>query len=127
MKYITLIAVITAVLLQVIGAIPDSSVGGPMTMALVFFTAALVFGFFEAWSKKRGVLGYIVSLVAALVGAVVAAMLGGMAMDMILPHLGLEGSLAATRHPMLYVTSAGMMLLTLLGSWIALWVVNRLR
>ena len=127
MKYITLIAVITVVLLQFTSAIPDSSVGGPMTMALVFFTAALAFGIFEAWSKKRGVFGWIVSIAAAFVGAVVAAMLGGMAMDMILPHLNLEGSLAATRHPMLYVTSAGMMLLTLLGSWIALWVVNRLR
>lgn len=128
MIYIALIAVITVVLLQFAGAIPDSSVGGPMTMALVFFTAALVFGIFEAWSNKRGVFGFIVSIAAAIVGGVVAAMLGGMAMDVILPHLNsLQGSLAATRHPMLYITSAGMMILTLLGSWIALWIVNRLR
>ena len=47
--------------------------------------------------------------------------------ETILMHLDLEGPLAATRHPLIYVSVAGMMLLTLLGSWIALWIVNRLR
>ncbi len=40
MKYIALIAVIAILLLQLSGAIPQSSVGGPMTLALVFLIAA---------------------------------------------------------------------------------------
>ena len=127
MKYITLIAVITIVLLQLTGAIPQSSVCGPMNLLLAFFVAALAGGIYEEWSKKRGVLGWIVSIVASLAGAILAASLGSMVMETILMHLNLEGSLAATRHPLLYVSLAGMMLLTLLGSWIALWTVNRLR
>jgi hypothetical protein len=127
MKYITLIAVITIVLLQLTGAIPQSSVGGAMTLALVFLVAALAVGIHEAWSKNRGVLGWIVSIVASLAGAFLAASLGSMVMETILMHLNLEGPLAATRHPLIYVSFAGMMLLTLLGSWIALWIVNRLR
>jgi hypothetical protein len=38
-----------------------------------------------------------------------------------------EGSLAASGHPLLYVLLAGQMLLMLLGSWIALQIVNRWR
>ena len=127
MKYITLIAVITIVLLQLTGAIPQSSVGGAMTLALAFLVAALAVGIHEAWSKKRGVLGWIVSIVASLAGAFLAASLGSMVMETILMHLNLEGPLVATQHPLIYVSFAGMMLLTLLGSWIALWIVNRFR
>jgi hypothetical protein len=127
MKYVTLIAVITILLLQLTGAIPQSSVGGAMTVALAFLVAALAVGIHEAWSKKRGVLGWIVSIVASLAGAFLAASLGSMVMETILMHLNLEGSLAETRHPLLYVSLAGMMLLTLLGSWIALRIVDRMR
>ncbi len=127
MKYITLIAVITILLLQLTDAIPQSSVGGPMTLALVFLIAALAVGIHEAWSKKRGVLGWIVSIVASLAGGFFGASLGSMVMETILMRTNLEGSLAATRHPLLYVASVGMMLLTLLGSWIALLIVSRLR
>jgi hypothetical protein len=56
-----------------------------------------------------------------------AANLGSIVMGLILMPLNLEGPLAATRHPLMYVSLVGMMLLTLLGSWIALWIVNRLR
>jgi hypothetical protein len=45
----------------------------------------------------------------------------------ILGLLNLGGSLAATGGPLLYVSLAGMMLLMLLGSWIALQIVNRWR
>jgi hypothetical protein len=98
-----------------------------MTLALAFLVAALAVGIHEAWSKKRGVLGWIVSIVASLAGAFLAASLGSVVMETILMHLDLEGPLAATGHPLIYVSLAGMMLLTLLGSWIALWIVNRLR
>lgn len=127
MRYIALIAVITLLLLELSGAIPQSSVGGPMTIALVFFIAALAVGIHEAWSQKRGVLGWIVSIAASLAGAFLAASLGSMIMGTMLTLLNLEGSLAETRHPLLYVSLAGMMLLTLLGSWIALRIVDRWR
>lgn len=52
MQYIALIAVITLLLLEFSGAIPQSSVGGPMTIALVFFIAALAVGIHEAWSQS---------------------------------------------------------------------------
>ena len=51
MKYIALIAVIAILLLQVSGAVPQSSVGGPMTLALVFLIAVLAVGIHEAWSN----------------------------------------------------------------------------
>ena len=81
MKYIATIAVITVLLLQFVGAVPQSSVGGPMTLALVFFTAALAVGIHDAWTNNRGVLGWIVSIVTAVVGAFLAAEIGNIAMD----------------------------------------------
>ena len=120
MKYIALIAVIGIVLLQLSGSVPDSSVGGPMTLALAFLIAALAVGIHEAWTARRGVLGWIVSIVAAFIGGLAAAMLGGTLMDMILPFVHVDGSLAQSHHPLLYISAAAMMLLTLLGSWLAL-------
>lgn len=70
MKYIATIAVISILFLQFFGAVPQSSVGGPMTLALVFLAAALAVGIHEAWTNKRSVLGWIVSVVTAVVGGV---------------------------------------------------------
>ena len=125
MKTIALIAVIAVLFLEASGAVPQSSVGGPMTLALVFFIAGLAVGIHEAWSKKMGVRGWIVSIFASLAGGFVAANLGSMLMGTILSHANLEGSLAETGGPLLYAMSAGMMLLALLGSWIALRIVSR--
>lgn len=123
-----LIAVIGVLLLQLSGAIPLSSVGGPMMIALAFLLAALAVGIHEAWTKKRGVLGWIVSILASLVGAFLAAQLGGTVMAILLGtvfHVG--GSLAATGGPVMSVALASVMVITLLGSWGALWIVNRWR
>ena len=127
MKYIALIVVITLLALELSGAIPQSSVGGPMTIALVFFIAALAVGIREAWLNKRGVLGWIVSIVVSLVGGFFAAGLGSMVMETIRGLLNVEGALAETKHPLLYVSLVGMMLFALLGSWIALRIVDRMR
>jgi hypothetical protein len=54
-----------------------------MTLALVFLIAAVTVGIHEAWSNKRGVRGWIVSIVASLAGAFVAAEIGGMVMGTI--------------------------------------------
>ncbi|KRR14976.1 hypothetical protein [Bradyrhizobium valentinum] len=74
MQYIVLIAVIGILLLQLTGSIPLDSVGGSMVIALAFFAAALVVAIHEAWTKKRGVLGWIVNIVVSFVGAFLAAL-----------------------------------------------------
>jgi hypothetical protein len=133
MKYIAPIAVIAIILLQFSGAVPQSSVGGPLTLALVFFVATLAVGIHEAWTNKRGVLGWIVNIPVSLVGGFLAAEVGNLIFPLILMLanslglLNLGGSLAATGGPLLYVSLAAMMLLILLGSWIALQFVNRWR
>jgi hypothetical protein len=125
MIYIALIAVIGILLVQSSGAIPLASVGGSMTIGLVFIVAALAVGIHEAWTNKRGVLGWIVNMVVSFVGAFVAAPLGGMILGILLS----DGSqpLAATGGPRFSVALAGGMLVTLLGAWGALWIVNRWR
>jgi Na+/H+-dicarboxylate symporter len=127
MKYIALIAIFTLLLLELSGSIPQSSVGGPMTIALVIFAAALAVGIRDAWLHKRGVLGWIVSIIVSFVGTFVAAEIGGFVFEMMQPLVGIEGSLAQTRHPLLYVSLVAMVLITMLGSWLALQLVNRLR
>ena len=77
--------------------------------------------------NKRGVLGWIVSIVASLVGAFVGAEIGGLVFGTIQGLLNVEGALAETRHPLLYVSMVGMVLFGLLGAWIALRIVDRMR
>ena len=125
MKYIVPIAVIGILLLQWTGSIPRSSVGGPMTIALAVFIAALAVAIHEAWTKKRGVLGWIVNIVVSFVGALVAAPIGGMVIGILLSDG--SRSLAATGGPRFSLALAGGMLVTLLGAWGALWLVNRWR
>ncbi|GLR88836.1 hypothetical protein [Bradyrhizobium iriomotense] len=128
MQYIVLIAVIGILLLQSSGAIPLDSVGGPMAIALAFFLGALAVGVHEAWTKKRGVLGWIVNIVVSFVGAFLVAPLGGMVVALLLsPFMAGSTSLAAAGGPVMHVALAGMMIVTLLGSWGALWVTNRWR
>ena len=125
MKTIALLAVLAMLLQALFGT--QSSVGGPMTMLYIVFVTMLAVGIYEAWSKKRGVLGWIVNIVASLIGGFVAVSMGGMAMETILSNLQLEGALASSGHPLLYISSAGMAILTVLGSWITLEIVNRFR
>jgi hypothetical protein len=127
MKYIAPIAVIGIVLLQLSGAVPTASVGGPLTIALAFIAGAAAVAIHEAWSKQRGVLGWIANIVLALGGGFVGAGAGSMALEALLTQMHFQGSLAASGHPLLYASLAGEMLLTVLGAWVALWLVNRLR
>ena len=128
MMYIVLIAVIGILLLQSSGAIPLDSVGGSMVIALAFFLGALAVGVHEAWTKKRGALGWIVNIVVSFVGAFLVAPPGGMVVAMLLsPFMAGSTSLAAAGGSVMHVALAGMLIVTLLGSWGALWVVNRWR
>lgn len=127
MKIITLLTVMAVLLIFLTGMISQSSVGGPLTLMLIFFLAMLAVGIYEAWQKKRGALGWIVNIPVSVIGGFVAAGLGSMAMETILSGLHFEGSLASSQHPLLYILSAGMAILTVFGSWAALQIVNRLR
>jgi hypothetical protein len=125
MMYIALIAVAGILLLQWSGAIPLASVGGSMTIGLAYLVAALAVGLHEAWTTKRGVLGWIVNIVVSLVGAFVAAPIGGMVLGLLLSDG--SRSLAAAGGLRFSIALAGGMLVTLLGAWGALWLVNRWR
>ncbi len=103
-----------------------------MTIMFVLFIAMLAVGLYEAWLNKRGVLGWIVNIFASVIGGLVAGLVAATAMDIILPLLILpfvqfEGSLASSRHPLLYILEAGMAIVILLGSWLTLQIVNRFR
>jgi uncharacterized membrane protein YeaQ/YmgE (transglycosylase-associated protein family) len=128
-KTIALLSVAALLLVELSGAMPRSSVGGPLTIMLIMVIAMLAVGIHEAWTKKRGPLGWIASIVASVIGGFVAASLVSLVMDMIRPHLHLNGSLVSSQHPLLYISLAGMAILTVLGSWITLqipgWVLTR--
>ncbi|MCP4616827.1 MAG: hypothetical protein GY844_10340 [Bradyrhizobium sp.] len=128
MAYIVLIAVIGILLLQLTGAIPLDSVGGAMVIAAAVLLGTLAVAIHEAWTKKRGVLGWIVSIVVSFVGAFLVAPLGGMVMVILLaPVMDGSSSLAAAGGPQMSIALAGQMAITLLGSWGALWLVSRWR
>jgi cytochrome bd-type quinol oxidase subunit 2 len=127
MRIIILIAVIAMLLLELSDAVPKSSVGGPMTMMMIVFLAVLILGLYEAWSQKRGAMGWIVSIVAAVVGGFIGSVVASVILGMVLSYLSLGVPLVETQHPVRYIASAGMMLLALLGSWTALQIVNRSR
>ena len=125
MKTITLLAVAAMLLLEAFG--PTSSVGGSMSFMLVFVVVMLAVAIYEAWSNGRGAIGWIVNVLVCAFGALVAIALVGMAMDLVLPYLHLEGSLASSQNPLKYVVVAAVAIIMVLGSWIPLQVLNRLR
>ncbi|RTL48903.1 MAG: hypothetical protein EKK40_16135 [Bradyrhizobiaceae bacterium] len=127
MKYILAISIVGIVLLQLSGAIPLSSVGGPMTIAAAVFLATLAVGIHESWTHKRGAPGWILSVVVALIGAFLAAPLAGFVMVPLLSPFMNGTSFASAGGPVLAIALAGQMALSLLGAWAALWLVSRWR
>jgi hypothetical protein len=131
-RTIILLTIIALWSLEFTGSIPKSSVGGPMTMMFVLLIAMLAVGLYEAWLNKRGPLGWIVNIFASVLGGLVVGLVAASVMDIILPLLLLpfaqfEGSLASSRHPLLYILEAGMAIVVLLGSLLALQIANRFR
>ena len=127
MKYIAPIAVIGILLLQWTGSIPLASVGGSLTIGLAYIAAALAVGIHEAWTKRRGVLGWIVNIVVSFLGVLLFAPVGGLVIVGILSPFMDRPSLAATGGAVMYAALVGGMLVALLASWGALWIVNRWR
>jgi hypothetical protein len=47
--------------------------------------------------------------------------------ETILTQIHFQGRLATSHHPMRYISEMGMAILTVLGSWLTLQIVNRVR
>jgi hypothetical protein len=124
-KTITLLAVMAMLLVAFSG--PTSSVGGSMTLMLVVFLAMRAVGIYEAWLNNRGGLGWIVNIVVSVIGGFVAVSFASMATETMIRQLHFEGSLMSSQHPLLYISIAAMAILTVLGSWLPLQIVNRFR
>ncbi len=99
-----------------------------MTIGFAFIAAALAVGIHEAWTKKRGVLGWIVNIVVSFVGVFVAAQLGGLLVgNNTRPRPNGSGRWRKREVLVMSVALAGGMLFSLLGAWGALQIVNRWR
>ena len=127
MKYIALFAVLGILLLQASGAIPLDSVGGAMVIALALFVAGLAVAIHEAWTKRRGALGWIVNIVVSFFGMFVAATVAGPFVGILFSIANPGQTLMEAGGPMLSAALAAMMAIALLGAWGALQLVNRWR
>ncbi|MFG1183784.1 hypothetical protein [Xanthobacter aminoxidans] len=128
MTYIVLIAVGGVLLLQWSGAIPMDSVGGALVIAAAVILGSLAVAIHEAWTKRRGLLGWIVNIVISFAGALlIAPLAGGVMVALLLPFMDGASSLAAAGGARMAIALSGQMALTLLGSWGALWLLNRWR
>ena len=127
MKYIALIAVLGILLLQASGAIPIDSVGGSLTIGLTLLVAGLAVGIHDAWTKRRGVLGWIVNVVVSVFGMFVAATVAGPFVGILFSIANPGQTLMEAGGPILSAALAAMMAVALLGSWGALRLVNRWR
>jgi len=127
MIYIGVFAVIGILLLQASGSIPQGSVGGSLTIGFAMILAALAVGIHEAWTQRRGVLGWIVNIVVSFLGAFLVAPLGGAVLAMILSPFASGTSLAASGGGVMSLALIGMTGIVLAGAWGALWIVNRWR
>ena len=127
MKIIALLAMLGITLVTASGAVPKASVGGALTFAVMFLGAALVLGLYEAWSNRRGPLGWIVNIPVAFVGGLIGALAGTSIMETLLTLMPPNGSLMEIGGPLLYASINAQMLFTLAGTWLALQVVNRWR
>ena len=125
LKTITLLAVMAALLFDLFGT--KSSVGGPMTDLLIGFLTMWSVGIYEAWSEKRGPLGWALSVFVAFIGGFIGISLFGMMLEKIMTLVHFEGQLASSDHPLRYVATVGMPVFTVLGAWLPLKIISRLR
>jgi hypothetical protein len=73
----------------------------------------------------RGTLGWIVNVVLSVIGGLVALSLMSMALETVMTAIH-QGKLATSDHPLRYIADVAMPVVTVLGSWIPLQIVNRI-
>lgn len=129
MKIITFVAMLAISLVVFLGLNAPGSVGGAMTFMLLFLIAALAVGVYDAWTARRGLVGWIVSIIAAPFGGMISASAGAFVLEIAMPLVAstgaLDGSLMQTGGPLLYLTINAQMLFTLFGAWFAVGLVNK--
>lgn len=127
MTYIVAIAVIGILALQATDSIPAASVGGSLVIAMAFFLGAFVVAIHEAVVKRRGLLGWIVNIVVSFVAVFFTAQIAGIVVVAMLAPFMTGSSMAKTGGFVMSIGLALGMVVTLLGSWAALQLVNRWR
>ena len=127
MIYVVLASTLAVLLLQATGAIPLSSVGGPMMIALAVFCGALAIAVQEVLTRRRGVGGWILNIVVSFGAAFLAAPVAGFVMVLLLSPFASGSSLAASGGVVFSISLAGTMIITLLGSSAALSLMSRWR
>lgn len=113
MKIITALAVVVMLLFNVLE--PKSSVGGPLTSFFVSLLIMWAVGLYFAWSKRFGVLGWFLSVVAAIAGGVAGIVVLGTTMDTIFMLTHFQGRLIDSNWS--YLAFTAMALAAVLGSW----------
>lgn len=116
---ITLATASSLVLLDYLGMM-KGSVGGAFVVMFVMIIAALVIGMYEAWSMRRGVLGWLLSILIAIVGCMLGGLVSTTAIEATLAALRFEGRPGALFG---FVS----VIITLSGAWLTLWLAGRFR
>lgn len=119
-KAIITLASAAALLLLEYAGMMRGSVGGAFVVLLVMLTAALVIGMHEAWSMKRGALGWLLSIVIALVGCILGGLVSTNILETTITLLRFEGRPGA-------IFGVISLVITLSGAWLSLWLANRFR
>jgi hypothetical protein len=104
-----------------------SSVGDPATALLIVVLSMFAVGMYQAWSKECGPLGWIACIVLAIMGGSAGIAVSNVAMSLLRSFFEVEGSLAKTGHPLLYISLAVIAALTVAGSWGAIQIVDLVR
>ncbi|HYF52883.1 MAG TPA: hypothetical protein VEA41_01340 [Salinarimonas sp.] len=127
MLYLVVAAIIGILILHGTGAIPMSGVGGAMVIGFAYLIGVTAVGIYDAWTRRRSWLGWIVSLVVAHAAAMLLAPFGGMIVVLLLSPFMDASSLAATGGVVLASGLAGGMAVTLLVGWGSLRLLDRWR
>lgn len=127
MSYIVVAAIIGILILNETGAIPMSSVGGSMVIGLAYLGGVTAVGVHDAWTRRRGCLGWIVSIVVAHAAAILLAPISGMVVVLVLSPFMTASSLNETGGGVMAAGLAGGMAVTVLIAWGTLRFLDRWR
>lgn len=93
-----------------------------LLLMVVLICAAVAVGIYEAWSRKRGVLGWIVSIVVSVAGGLAGSFLSSVSLEALITAVG-----ERTAPLVQLLGLPAMAIVVLLCSWVALRLVSRFR